>query len=82
MTLKNYSKLDELEQHEAIWADGVQIGEKKEGDHIVVLYKLFGFYVELYHHLEYDVLRKLLTYCDASILDDYTPQKDNTLITR
>ena len=76
MTLKNYSKLDELEKLETIWADGKIIGERKDEIYNVILYKLFGFYVEHYFHIEYEVLRKSLTYCDDKILDDYLPKND------
>ena len=78
MTLYSFNKLDEIEQHEVIWADGVNIGERNDGEHKVVLYQLYSFYVELYYHIEYDVLRRLKSFSNTALLDDYLPT--NTII--
>ena len=71
MTLYGFNKLDELENHEAIWDSGVHIGEKIDGEYKVILYQVFSFYVELFYHIEYNVLRKLKTFSNTTLLDDY-----------
>jgi hypothetical protein len=62
MTLYPFNLLDEMEQHEALWEHGVMVGDKVEDVHRVVLYQLDSFYVELYYHVEYNVLRKLRSF--------------------
>jgi len=77
MTLYEYNQLDELEQHETVWDHAVMIGDRIDGEHKVVLYQLFSFYVELYYHQEYNVLRRLRSFSDTECLDAYI--KDFTL---
>ena len=62
MTLYEYNSLDEAEQHEAIWDYGEMIGDRLEGEYRILLYQLFGFYVELYYHIEHNVLKKLKSF--------------------
>ena len=77
MTLYEYNQLDELEQHETLWDNGVMIGGRKDDEHNVVLYQVFSFYVELYYHREYNVIRRLRSFSDTECLDAYI--KDFTL---
>ena len=71
MTLYQFNDLDEAEQHEAIWDHGVMIGDKIEGEHKIILYQIFSFYVELYYHIEYNVLRRLKSFSNTECLDAY-----------
>lgn len=48
MTIKQFRELDEMEQHEAMWDNGVMVGDRLEGEHRIVLYQIFDFYLELY----------------------------------
>lgn len=74
MTLYQFNDLDELEQHEALWEHGVMIGDMTDGEHKIILYQIFSFYVELYYHIEYNVLRKLRSFSDTECLDAYISQ--------
>ena len=74
MTLYQFNALDETEQHEAVWNDGVMVGDRMEGEDRIVLYQLFSFYVELFYHTEYNVLRRLRSFCDTDLLDGYIDQ--------
>ncbi len=74
MTLYEFNDLDELEQHEAIWEYGVMIGDRFEGEHRIILYQLFSFYVELFYQQEHNVLRKLRSFCSTELLDAYLTQ--------
>jgi hypothetical protein len=76
MTLYQFNDLDELEQHEAICEHGIMIGDRIEGENKIVLYQLFSFYVELFHHIEYNVLRKLRSFSSTEQLDAYISMFD------
>jgi hypothetical protein len=57
MTLEQFNRSDEMEQAEAIW-NGVQVDQRDDGTHTILLYKIDNFYVEVYYHKEYNVIRK------------------------
>ncbi len=71
MTLYQYNALDECEQHEAIWDNGVHIGERIEGEYKIILYQLFSFYVELRYHMEQNVLKGLRSFNNTELLMPY-----------
>ena len=71
MTLYEYKALDECEQHEAIWDNGVHIGERKEGEYLVILYQLFSFYVEVRYHMRDNVLKGLRSFSSTEQLKPY-----------
>ncbi|MBC7510085.1 MAG: hypothetical protein H7320_15265 [Ferruginibacter sp.] len=74
MTLYQYNDLDELEQHETLWEHGVMIGERVEGEYKLILYQIFTFYIELYYHIENNVLHRLRTFSNTELLKDYINQ--------
>lgn len=74
MTLYEFNSLDETEQHEAVWNHGVMVGDRIEGEHKIILYQLFSFYVELFYHVEHNVIRKLRSFSDTLLLDGYINQ--------
>ncbi len=76
MTLYHYNDLDEAEQPEAIWEHGVMIGDRNEGEYKIILYQLFSFYVELYYHIEHNVLKRLRSFSSTECLDAYINQFD------
>jgi hypothetical protein len=76
MTLYQFNALDETEQHEAVWNHGVMVGERIEDQHRVLLYQLFSFYIELYYHTEYNVLRRLRSFSNTECLDAYIDTLD------
>lgn len=71
MTIKKFRDLDEMEQHEAMWEYGVMVGDRIEGEYRIVLYQIFNFYIELYYHIELNVLRRLHTFDELEALDIY-----------
>ncbi len=58
------------------WEHGVHIGERVEGEHKIILYQMFSFYVELYYHMEFNVLRRLKSFSSVELLDAYINQFD------
>ncbi len=57
MTLNQFNELDEMEQQEAIW-DGKFVADTEDDEHKILLYQIDDFYVEVYLHKEYNVIRK------------------------
>ena len=76
MTLYQFNTLDETEQHNAVWNHGVMVGDRVEGEHRVILYQLFSFYVELYYHVKMNVLLRLCSFSNTESLDVYLDQID------
>ncbi len=74
MTLFQFNALDETEQYEAIWNHGVMVGDRIEGEHKIILYQIFSFYVELYYHVEFNVLRRLRSFSSTKPLEQYLNQ--------
>lgn len=65
-----------MEQAEVIWDHGAHIGERIEGEHKIILYQIFSFYVELYYHMEYNVLRRLRSFSSTECLEAYIMKVD------
>ena len=71
MTLYDYSELDEVKQHEVLWDHGVMVSDRTDAEHIIILYQMFSFYVELYYNLDYDRLIRLRSFSRLEFLDPY-----------
>ena len=76
MTLEEFYDLDEMEQRETVWENGEFLDDRmdEDGVHRVALYQIFSFYVELFYHIEYNVLSKLIAFSDTEMLDVYLQQ--------
>jgi hypothetical protein len=72
--------LDECEQHEAIWDNGVHIGYRIDGEYKIILYKIFSFYVELRYHMEHNALKGLRSFSSMDQLKPYTDCIDIKLL--
>jgi len=46
MTLYQFNLLDEMDQGDAVWR-GVQISQRDDGTHTILLYKIDDFFVEV-----------------------------------
>lgn len=57
MTFQQFIELDEMEQQEAIW-EGKFVADTDDDEHKILLYQIDDFYVEVYLHKEYNVVRK------------------------
>lgn len=58
MTLYQFNALDEMEQAEALWNKGVHISKREDDVHRFILYQIDAFYVDVWYHKEYNVIRK------------------------
>ncbi len=72
--LAEYAEFTEDQQFEILHRDGVYVGKRKVGKQTVVLFQLYGFYVEVYYkHYRKTVDRTIAT-DDAAILQPYLDQ--------
>ena len=76
MTLYDYSELNEVEQQDVLWDHGVMVDARNDGDHNIILYQMFSFYVELYYNSDYNLLKKLRSFSRMECLDVYLQQVD------
>lgn len=72
MTIYEYNHLEEGEKLEAIWEHGEMVGDTIVGEYKIDLYKVFYFYVELYYHMENNVLIRLRSFSNTERLDTYS----------
>jgi len=70
MTLYQFNLLDEMEQAEAVWG-GTHIGDRQDKEHNIILYQIDGFYVEVYYHRDYNVIRKFRSFSSVTQLEPY-----------
>ena len=70
MTQYEFNSLEEPKQAEAI-LDGVHVGERFDEEHVIILYQVDGFYVEVFYHKEWHVIMKIRSFSSISHLDPY-----------
>lgn len=70
MTLYEFNGLDEMEQAEAVW-EGVFISDREDEEHKILLYQVDSFYVEVFYHKEYNVIRKFRSFSSTEQLHPY-----------
>ena len=73
MTLYQFNALDESEQAEAVWSS-VQIGDRRDDVYSFLLYQIDSFYVEVYYHREYNLIRKFRGFSNPDQLLPYLNQ--------
>jgi len=71
MTPFNLGHLDELEQADVIWEQGVLIDERKDDFYNILLFQVEGFYAEIYYHSHFNVIIKIKTFSDTRLLEPY-----------
>ena len=64
-----------LEQVENVWS-GKHIATKHDKNHDILLYQIDGFFVEVYYHREYNVIRKFEPVANKNQLLFYGDQID------
>jgi hypothetical protein len=75
MTLYQFLALDEMEQAEAVW-EGIMIADRIEGEYRLILFQLDSFYLEVWYHMEYNVIRKFRPFVSTEQLQPYLNQID------
>jgi hypothetical protein len=71
MTPYNLGHLDEMEQADVIWEQGVLIGERKDEFYKILLFQVDAFYAEIYYHTHFNVIIKIVSFSDTNRLDPY-----------
>ena len=71
MTLYEFNALDEMEQAEAIWNEGSRIAERIDGEFKLILFQIDSFYVEVWHHIEHQVVKKYRSFSSTAQLKPY-----------
>ena len=64
-----------MEQAEAVWS-GVHLGERQDEEHTILLYQIDSFYVEVYYHREYNLIRRMRSFSSVDQLAPYLRQID------
>lgn len=76
MTLQQFSRLSEHEQFRNLLVRGVCIADRKTDEHLVLLFQLDRFYVEVYFNLYCDEITELKLFEDVEELSPYLEVMD------
>ena len=82
MHFYEFLQLNETEQIELLWYNGEQIGRRKDEDHLILLYQVEGFYVEVFYHNKERAIKKYVSFECIERLDPYLEQIDLSPIYR
>jgi len=69
MTPEQFHNLDEIQQAELVW-EGKHIGERRDEEHIILLFKKDDLYIEVY--LKYGIIKRMQAFSKDELLDIYT----------
>lgn len=72
--LAEYIELAQEQQFDILHRDGVYVGKRKLGRQTVVLFQLYGFYVEVYYKQYRKHIDRTVATDDADILQPYIHQ--------
>jgi hypothetical protein len=71
MTLNQFRLMDENEQLNFIWNSYEPVAERRDSYYRILLYQIDNFYIEVYHHSHFNVMIKLESFEDTSLLEPY-----------
>ena len=57
MTPEQFYKLDKMKQVQLVW-DGVHIGDRRDEEHVIMLYKKDDLYIEVFLDKKHQVIKK------------------------
>lgn len=72
--LKEYIELTDEQQYDILHRDGVYVGKRKVGKQTVVLFQLYGFYVEVYYKQYRKQIERTVASDDVDIVQPYIHQ--------
>ena len=76
MNFYDFLQLDETEQVEVLWYNGEQIGRRREGEYLILLYQVEGFYVEVFYHSKLREIKRYLSFECTDRLEPYIESID------
>lgn len=74
MTLYQYNILKHQQRVEILWEYGVPVGERTDVEHRIILYQLDSFYVEVYYHKIYNIIKRYRNFNNTELLMPYLEQ--------
>ncbi len=74
ISLAEFMDLPEELQFEVLHKHGVYVGKRRLGEHVVVLFQLNGFYVEVFYKQYRKTIDHLITSDTTEILQPYLDQ--------
>jgi len=82
MHFNQFLQLQEAEQIEVLWYNGEQIGRRKEDEYLVLLYQVEGFYVEVFYHTKFKVVKRYSSFESLDRLQPYIEHIDLSAVYR
>ncbi len=76
MRLHDFIRLTQKEQVTLLYEQGVYIGKRKQGNLVVVLYQLEGFYAEVFYRTYRRVIDRISCFSGTARLDPYLTGMD------
>lgn len=76
MTLYEYHQLEEPEQVELLYKEGIYLGKRKKSSLSAVLYQLDSFYVEVCYNRYRRLIREVRCFHSTEFLTPYLEQID------
>jgi len=77
MTLAEFKKLDEKTKAGVIY-NTVQLAQRWDKEHHILLYQIDSFYVEIFYHKKDDSIQRVRSFRSLEQLDPYLGQIDVT----
>lgn len=71
MKFQRFTSHGDLQNADSLIKDGSLIGERIENYHQVKLYQLDSLYMEVYRHMHFNVIVKVITFTDTDFLEPY-----------
>ncbi|HEV7779667.1 MAG TPA: hypothetical protein VGO58_00295 [Chitinophagaceae bacterium] len=71
MDLRQFKGLEESVQIGVIWNNGVHVATRDDNVYQYLLYQLDNFYVEVWYHIELEVIHRFQAFEDTERLDPY-----------
>jgi hypothetical protein len=71
-----FLQLHEDAQLETLWYNGEQVGRRREGEFLILLYQVEGFYVEVFYHTRDKQIKKYVSFECLDKLDPYIADMD------
>jgi hypothetical protein len=82
MHFYDFLQLDETEQLELLWYNGEQIGRRKEEEHLILLYQVEGFYVEVFYNTKERTIKRYVSFESIERLEPYLEKIDISSVYR
>jgi hypothetical protein len=76
MDLRQFKGLEESVQIGVIWNNGVHVATRDDSVYQYLLYQLDDFYVEVWYHIELEVIHRFVAFDNMDRLEPYLQESD------